>query len=190
MSRATCATASGGCAARRGPRLQAAIELLGIGHLQERSVASLSGGEQRVAIARALATAPRLLLLDEPMAALDLARKQEVLPWLQGLRRELQIPMLYITHSAEELAQLADHVVLMRQGLCLSSASAQEAWGQAGLAQALGEQAGSLASGRVVRRDAGFALARIECEAGSLWVRDQGLHIRARRLACASWPAM
>ena len=93
--------------------LQQAIELLGIGHLLERQVGQLSGGErQRVAIARALATAPKVLLLDEPLAALDLARRQEILPWLEALRDELSIPMLYVTHSADELARLADHLVL------------------------------------------------------------------------------
>ena len=158
--------------------LAAALELLGIAHLQGRSPASLSGGErQRVAIARALATEPKLLLLDEPMAALDIARKQEVLPWLQRLRSELQIPMLYVTHSVDELAQLADHVVVLRHGQVLSSASAQAAWVQPEVALAVGEQAGSLASGRVSERDTAFALARIEFEGGSLWVRDQGLQV-------------
>ncbi len=97
--------------------LVAAIELLGIGHLLARWPAQLSGGErQRVAIARALATQPRLLLLDEPLAALDAARKQEILPWLERLRDELKMPMLYVTHSADELARLADHLVVLEQG--------------------------------------------------------------------------
>jgi molybdate transport system ATP-binding protein len=158
--------------------LDAALDLLGIGHLQDRAVASLSGGErQRVAMARALATEPKLLLLDEPMAALDVARKQEVLPWLQRLRSELQIPMLYVTHSVDELAQLADHVVVLRQGQVISSASAQAAWVQPEVALAVGEQAGSLASGRVCERDSAYALAQIEFEGGLLWVRDQGLQI-------------
>ena len=69
-----------------------------------------------MAIARALATQPRLLLLDEPLAALDHARKQEILPWLERLRDELSMPMLYVTHSADELARLADHLVVLDQG--------------------------------------------------------------------------
>jgi molybdate transport system ATP-binding protein len=85
-------------------------------------VADLSGGErQRVAIARALATQPELLLLDEPLAALDAARKQEVMPWLERLRDELRIPMVYVTHSVDELARLGDHLVVMDAGRVTAS---------------------------------------------------------------------
>ena len=94
-----------------------AIELLGIAHLLNRAIQGLSGGErQRVAIARALATQPRILLLDEPLASLDIARRQEILPWLENLHKELEIPVLYVTHSMQELTQLADHVVLLNNG--------------------------------------------------------------------------
>ncbi len=97
--------------------LDLAIELLGIAHLLNRPIQGLSGGErQRVAIARALATQPRILLLDEPLASLDIARRQEILPWLENLHRELEIPVLYVTHSMQELTQLADHVVLLNNG--------------------------------------------------------------------------
>lgn len=158
--------------------LDAAIALLGIAPLQERSALTLSGGErQRVAIARALATEPRLLLLDEPMASLDIARKQEILPWLERLRQELQIPVLYVTHSVDELTRLADHVVVLQQGSVLSSASPQTTLVHPPVIRAVGEQAGTLAEGRVAERDEGFHLARIDSEAGSLWVRDQGLHV-------------
>ena len=94
-----------------------AIELLGIGHLRHRPVYSLSGGErQRVAIARALAMQPQILLLDEPLASLDFARRQEILPWLEQMHKELEIPVLYVTHSLHELKRLADHVVLLSNG--------------------------------------------------------------------------
>ena len=97
--------------------LEFAIELLGIAHLLDRPTQGLSGGErQRVAIARALATQPRILLLDEPLASLDIARRQEILPWLEKLHKELEIPVLYVTHSMQELTQLADHVVLLNHG--------------------------------------------------------------------------
>jgi molybdate transport system ATP-binding protein len=97
--------------------LDSAITLLGIEHLLNRPTQGLSGGErQRVAIARALATQPKILLLDEPLASLDLARRQEILPWLESLHKELKIPVLYVTHSMQELTQLADHVVLLNQG--------------------------------------------------------------------------
>jgi molybdate transport system ATP-binding protein len=164
--------------ARAPQALDAALNLLGIAHLQERSTLTLSGGErQRVAMARALATEPRLLLLDEPMASLDPARKQEILPWLERLRRELQIPVLYVTHSVDELIRLADHVVVLQQGSVISSASPQVTMVHPAVVRAVGEQAGTLAEGRVTARDEGFHLARIDSEAGSLWVRDQGLRI-------------
>ena len=158
--------------------LDAALSLLGIAHLQERSALTLSGGErQRVAMARALATEPRLLLLDEPMAALDIARKQEILPWLERLRRELQIPVLYVTHSVDELTRLADHVVVLQQGRVLSSASPQASMVHPAVVRAVGDLAGTLTEGRVAARDEVFHLACIDSEAGPLWVRDQGLRI-------------
>ena len=91
--------------------LDHAIELLGIGHLLDRKPDRLSGGErQRVGIARALAVSPRLLLMDEPLAALDLKRKQEILPYLERLHDELSIPVLYVSHSPDEVARLADYL--------------------------------------------------------------------------------
>ncbi|OYU44961.1 MAG: molybdenum ABC transporter ATP-binding protein [Burkholderiales bacterium PBB4] len=93
------------------------LELLGIGHLLQRMPHTLSGGErQRVAIARALATSPRVLLMDEPLASLDAPRKAEVLPWLEQLHSALQLPVVYVTHSPDELARLADHVLLLDAG--------------------------------------------------------------------------
>ncbi len=103
--------------AQRRVARQDVIELLGIGPLLDRSCGSLSGGErQRVAIARALAVSPRLLLMDEPLASLDVARKQEILPYLERLHDDLDIPVLYVSHSPDEVARLADHVVLLAQG--------------------------------------------------------------------------
>jgi len=97
--------------------LDQVIELLGIGHLMQRRTTTLSGGErQRVAIARALATSPRLLLMDEPLAALDMQRKREVLPYLEGLQRELRLPILYVSHAIDEVSRLADHLLVMEEG--------------------------------------------------------------------------
>ncbi len=97
--------------------LDEAIALLGIGHLVGRWPQSLSGGErQRVAIARALATQPSILLLDEPLSSLDIRRKKEILPWLEQLHTQLSIPVLYVTHSLEELSRLADHVITLDSG--------------------------------------------------------------------------
>ena len=108
--------------------LAQAIELLGIGHLLERAVSSLSGGErQRVAIARALAMQPQVLLLDEPLASLDMARKKEILPWLEQLHQHLSIPVLYVTHSLAELKRLADAVVMLQQGMVVFQGNRDEA---------------------------------------------------------------
>lgn len=98
-------------------RLAHAVELLGIGHLLDRRTNELSGGErQRCAIARSLAVKPTILLMDEPLASLDNDRRREILPWLEKLRKELSIPILYVTHSEEEVERLADRVVMLSQG--------------------------------------------------------------------------
>lgn len=103
--------------AERRISVERAVELLDIGPLLTRKPDTLSGGErQRVAIARALAVSPRLLLMDEPLASLDEARKREILPFLEALHRELEIPVLYVTHDLEEVTRLADHLVLMAGG--------------------------------------------------------------------------
>ena len=168
--------------------LERAIELLGIGHLMRRSPGSLSGGErQRVAIARALATQPRLLLLDEPLAALDLARRHEILPWLERMRDELRLPMLYITHSVDELARLADHVVVLDGGSVKACGPAQEVLSRVVSPAIVGDEAGVLLSGTVVELDARWHLAKIAFAGGALWVRDSamplGQPVRLRVLA-------
>lgn len=102
--------------------LDEVVALLGIGHLLRRRPATLSGGEkQRVAIGRALVAAPRLLLLDEPLAALDEARKAETLPYLERLRDELTLPMIYVSHSRPEVERLASEVVRLENGRVVSA---------------------------------------------------------------------
>ena len=102
--------------------LQHILELLGIDHLLDRTPDRLSGGErQRIAIARALALNPKILLMDEPLAALDFKRKQEILPFLGRLHQELNIPVIYVTHSQQEVAQLADHIVIIEEGVTSQS---------------------------------------------------------------------
>ena len=164
--------------------LAAAIELLGIGHLLQRSPAQLSGGErQRVAIARALATQPRLLLLDEPLSALDLPRRREILPWLEKLRDELSIPMLYVTHSADELVRLADQLVVLEAGRVRVAGPVAEVLAAIDHPVLQGEAAGLLVQARVVGRDMDWHLVRAEYDGGSLWVRDNGLPLgKALRL--------
>lgn len=177
-----------GRAVRADMAREAAVELLGIGHLLARRTGELSGGErQRVAIARALAAQPRVLLLDEPLAALDAARRQEILPWLERLRDELRIPMLYVTHAADEMARLADTLVLLDQGRALASGPLAETLARLDLPIALGEDAGTVLQGTVAERDARWHLARVAFTGGSLWVRDHdlplGSAVRVRVLA-------
>ena len=160
-------------AARR--TLDEAVELLGICHLLTRRVHTLSGGErQRVAIARALASRPRLLLLDEPLAALDAARKREILPWLARLRAHAGLPMLYVTHAPEELAQLADHVVLLAEGRVHAEGGVAVVTASMSGRLAEGDDAGAVLEARIGALDTHWHLCRVDIDAGSLWLRDSG----------------
>jgi len=168
--------------------LERAIDLLGIGHLLDRRPERLSGGErQRVGIARALAVSPRLLLMDEPLAALDLARKQEVLPFLERLHEELTIPVIYVSHAADEVARLADHLVALDGGRAVASGPLAETLARLDLPIRLGEDVGVVLDAVVAERDARWSLMRVDFPGGGLWVRDTavplGRHVRARILA-------
>jgi molybdate transport system ATP-binding protein len=155
--------------------LDHAIELLGIGHLLERKPDRLSGGErQRVSIARALALSPRLLLMDEPLAALDVKRKLEILPYLERLHRELDIPVLYVSHAPDEVARLADHLVVLEAGRAVASGPLTDTLARLDLPIHRGEDAGVVLEAVVAERDASWHLARVEFSGGSLWVRDGG----------------
>ena len=175
-------------AAERKVSLEQAIELLGIGPLLERRPDSLSGGErQRVGIARALAVSPRILLMDEPLAALDLARKKEILPYLEKLHDELEIPLLYVSHAPDEVARLADHIVVMDAGKAVASGPLTETLARLDLPIRLGEDAGVVLDAVVAERDAQWNLARVDFGGGAVWVRDGGQaigrHVRLRILA-------
>ncbi len=162
-------------------RRAAVIDLLGLGSLLERLPDRLSGGEQqRVAIARALLTAPRLLLLDEPLTALDHGRKQEFLPWLERLRDELEIPVIYVSHAAEEVARLADHIVVMAAGRAVAQGPLAETLARIDLPIRLGEDAGAVFAATVAERDAEWHLARVEFDGGELWVKDSGVPVGRR----------
>lgn len=159
-------------AAQRRVPFDQAVALLGIEHLLERMPARLSGGErQRVGMARALLTSPRLLLMDEPLAALDGKRKAEILPYLERLHDELDIPVLYVSHSPEEVARLADHLVLLEAGRVLASGPLGETLARLDLPTALDDDAGVVVEGRVVAHDAAYQLL-------TLGLPDSGLSVR------------
>jgi len=149
-----------------------ATELLGIGHLLERHPQHLSGGErQRIGIARALLTSPRLLLMDEPLAALDSKRKSEILPYLERLHDELDIPVLYVSHAQDEVARLADHIVLLRDGKALASGPIGETLARLDLPLALGDDAGVVISGTVSAYDAHYQLLSLQLPGSALHMR-------------------
>jgi molybdate transport system ATP-binding protein len=158
--------------------LDALLDMLGIRPLLRRPVAQLSGGErQRVAIARALATQPQLLLLDEPLASLDLARRREILPWLERLRDESRVPMLYVTHSIEEVTRLADHIVVLDRGQVKAAGAVAEVLNELD-ASNTEEDTGALLEGHIAERDSHWHLLRVATAGGSLWVRDSGLPLQ------------
>lgn len=158
-------------AARDEPAIEVddAIDLLDLGRLLDRMPATLSGGErQRVAIARALAVNPRLLLMDEPLAAVDAHRKQEILPYIESLHRELDIPVIHVSHLPEEVAQIADHVVLMDEDGITASGLAQEMFTRMDLPIAHSLAACAIIDTRVVDIDRRYQLARLEFDGGEL----------------------
>jgi molybdate transport system ATP-binding protein len=158
--------------------LDQAIELLGIGHLLDRKPDRLSGGErQRVAVARALAVGPRLLLMDEPLAALDLKRKREILPYLERLHDELKIPIIYVSHSPDEVARLADHLVAVEDGRVLVQGPLSETLARTDLPIRVGDDACAILHATVSAVDRQWQLARVRFPGGSLWLRDSGLPV-------------
>lgn len=149
--------------AQRRVDMAQATELLGIAHLLARDPQHLSGGErQRVGIARALLTSPRLLLMDEPLAALDSQRKNEILPYLERLHDELDIPVLYVSHAQDEVARLADHLVLLDDGKALASGPIGETLARLDLPLALGDDAGVVVTGRVIAYDDHYQLLTLQ----------------------------
>ncbi len=161
--------------------LEQVIDLLGITHLLDRRPDRLSGGERsRVGIARALAVGPRLLLMDEPLATLDLKRKQEIFPYLERLHEELAIPVLYVSHSPDEVVRLADHLVAMENGRVLACGPLADTLARLDLPIRLGEDAGAILDGTVAEVDSAWHLARVGFAGGSLWTRDRGLPVGRR----------
>ena len=174
--------------ARRKVPLEQTVELLGLSHLMQRRVHTLSGGErQRVAIARALATSPQLLLMDEPLSALDAQRKAEVLPYLERLQRSLDIPVLYVSHAQDEVARLAHHVVLLQAGCVVLQADTASAMAQTAHPLGPAAEAACLVQGHISAYDAQDHLSTVTFDGGQLFIsgaqRSLGDPVRLRVLA-------
>ena len=164
------------------------VQLLGIGPVLQQYPHTMSGGErQRIALGRALLASPRLLLLDEPLAALDDARKAEILPFLEQLRDHFSVPMLYVTHSLREVARLADSLVLLEAGKVRAHGPLQAMLSRLDLPLAVVEDAGVVVEAVVAEHDAQWHLSRLEFSGGSVWVtrclEPLGAAVRCRVLA-------
>jgi molybdate transport system ATP-binding protein len=148
------------------------VEMLGIGHLLRRRPGLLSGGEkQRVAIGRALLASPRLLLMDEPLASLDEDRKAEILPYIERLRDETRIPIVYVSHSIAEVARLASTLVILSEGRIAAAGPAAEVMTRLDLSPLTGRpEAGAILETRIVDHDPAFGLTRLRAAAGELRV--------------------
>jgi len=154
--------------------LEQATALLGLGELLERRPANLSGGEkQRVAIGRALLADPGVLLLDEPLASLDAPRKAEILYYIERLRDDVRVPIVYVSHSLDEVVRLADSIVLLSEGRVLGSGSVLEMTGRVELRPYLGRhEGGAVIEARVAGQDLDSGLARLEFAGGALEIPD------------------
>ncbi len=166
---------------------QEVIELLDIGHLLRRYPAGLSGGEkQRVAIGRALLSSPQLLLMDEPLASLDLPRKKELMPLLERLAKEVKIPILYVSHSLNEILRLADHMVLLDQGKVKVAGPLETVWGSEAMRPWVSAQGqSSLIQGKLVAHHEKYAMSGIDLgKRQILWVSRLdlavGVNVRVR----------
>jgi molybdate transport system ATP-binding protein len=175
--------------------LDVIVDLLGIGGLLDRRPANLSGGEkQRVAIGRALLSSPRLLLMDEPLASLDAARKADILPYIERLRDEMKLPIIYVSHAVDEVARLADIVVVLADGKVAAGGPVEQIFSRLDLETVLDrENAGAIIHGKVVAHDGGAGMTRLSHPAGELFHpllsepvgATVALRVRARDVALA-----
>ncbi|MBI0537596.1 molybdenum ABC transporter ATP-binding protein [Roseomonas sp. KE2513] len=178
-----------------GPGFEEVVELLGIRPLLGRRPGALSGGErQRVALGRALLSRPRLLLMDEPLAALDAPRRAEVLPFLARVRHRFRVPILYVTHALDEVDRLADHLVLMEAGRVLATGTVEDLSARTDLPLLAGRRdAGVALACRVTAHDPAGGLTRLDFAGGELRVPLRAepagealrLRVRARDVSVA-----
>ncbi|MDF0666620.1 MAG: molybdenum ABC transporter ATP-binding protein [Nitrospira sp.] len=165
--------------AQRRIAIDQVVDILGIGHLLERRIHKLSGGEQqRVAIGRALLTSPQLLLLDEPLASLDIQRKQELLPFIRRLHEELRIPVMYVSHAVNEILQLADRVVLLKEGTIVGIGPLNEILTSSQLRRGFGSlRVGAVLDARVANHEPEYGLTRLEFKGQFLFTSLQAASI-------------
>ncbi len=181
-----------------GPDFDHVIELLGLQQLLSRSPSELSGGEaQRVAIARALMCSPRFVLMDEPLAALDQARRDEILPFLDRLHVESQVPIIYVSHNIDEVCRLCDHLVVIDGGRVVADGELHDVLVRMDIPALGGDQSGSVIEGIAHEYDDEDDLTRLVFSGGDLWVPGRAaaagaplrLRIRARDVSlCRSMP--
>ena len=154
---------------------QKIVEIMGLAPLLARNPDGLSGGErQRVAIARAILIQPQLLLMDEPLASLDAALKQDILPYLEHLRSQFDIPILYVSHSIDEVARLADQVVVLERGRVAAQGNISEVFSSLDMSHLLAEESGVILQGHITERDSQWHLSCIAFKDGEIWVADGG----------------
>ena len=157
--------------ADQAPPTEEIVALLGIEHLLNRATTTLSGGErQRVAIGRALLTGPQVLLMDEPLAALDRFNKQEILPYLERLHGELDIPVIYVSHDLAEIERLADHMVLMERGRVRAQGPINDVLSDPTLPLAKLPDAAVVLEGRVIRYDPIDGLSHVQVEGADMLI--------------------
>lgn len=166
-------------AAERRISFDAVVQVLGIGHLLDRRPSGLSGGEkQRVAIGRALLASPRILLMDEPLAALDSARKAELLPFIAQLSRQFAIPILYVSHSMDEVLRLADTLVLMDEGRAKAVGGVEDLLSRTELRPLTGRyEAGAVIRATVAGHDSTYGITRLAFAGGTLQVAKADLAV-------------
>lgn len=147
------------------------VDMLGLGDLLDRRPEGLSGGEaQRVAIASVLLRAPRLVLMDEPLASLDRRRREELLPYLDRLHDDWSVPMIYVSHSIDEVSRLCDHLLLMENGRVVASGELHETLARVDLPMLSGADAGAVVEAQPRNYDEKFDLTQFDFSGGELWV--------------------